>query len=159
MNLKLEKEDLRYIGDELYKNDDGNCVFSFYETNCAYGIYRILLRNLLKMVGSRYRIVSEDEYIDDQNRVTIMITTNLPWEKFEEITEPDIIPQFIKDDGKLYITVEDGDGVKHDHEMALLVLETFCPNPDPSRYKYVRHKDGNLQNNCVDNLEWSETEE
>lgn len=36
-----------------------------------------------------------------------------------------------------------------------LIAETYIPNPD--NLQYVRHKDGNKLNNCVDNLYWSKT--
>ena len=67
MNLDLEKDDLHYIGDSTYPNDDGNCVFVFYE---AFGISRILLRNLLKLFGENYVILSEDEYVEEDEGIS-----------------------------------------------------------------------------------------
>ncbi len=36
-----------------------------------------------------------------------------------------------------------------------LVAETFVPNPNS--YRFVRHIDGNKENNRADNLEWVES--
>lgn len=36
------------------------------------------------------------------------------------------------------------------------VAELYVPNPNPEKYKYVVHKDGDKKNNYYTNLEWSE---
>lgn len=79
MYLEIEKEDLLYIGDSTYQSDDGYCVFVFYD---AFDISRILLRNLLKMMGDQYRILDEEEYVDEQEGFIIHIFTNLPWDVY-----------------------------------------------------------------------------
>ena len=44
------------------------------------------------------------------------------------------------------------DGKKHCVTTHILVAKTFIPNP--YNKQQVNHKDGNKNNNCVDNLEW-----
>lgn len=82
MNLKVIKSDIHRIGGATYHNDDGNCVFVFYGDDDAYGIERIFLRNLLKLFGEQYKVVSEEEYVNDKFEPTIYVTTNLPWEMY-----------------------------------------------------------------------------
>ena len=45
--------------------------------------------------------------------------------------------------------------IRFDKLMALM----FIKNPDPNKYKYIRHKDGNPENNKLNNLEWDEPKE
>ena len=92
MYLQLLKSDIHCIGDTIYPNDEGNCVFVFDGNLDAFGIKRIFLRNLLPMFGEQYRIISEDEYVDEREGLSIHLTTNLPWdiymaEHFKQNTE------------------------------------------------------------------------
>lgn len=43
-------------------------------------------------------------------------------------------------------------GVKKNYKVHRLILSAFCPNNDPSLE--CNHKDGNKQNNKLENLEW-----
>lgn len=87
MYLELIKSDILRIGGAAYHNDEGNCVFVFYEDDDAYGIEYIFLRNLLQLFGQQYRIISEDEYIDEEEGLVIHLTTNLPWKEYMKARE------------------------------------------------------------------------
>lgn len=87
MYLELLKSDIHRIGGATYQNDEGNCVFVFYGDDDAYGIELIFLRNLLKLFGEQYKVISEEEFIDEKDEFTIYLTTNLPWEMYCDKTE------------------------------------------------------------------------
>lgn len=61
-----------------------------------------------------------------------------------------------KKGGYFSVILTKGEKVKST-KMHRLVAEAFIPNPD--NLSQVHHKDGNKQNNCVDNLEWINTKE
>lgn len=84
--LKLLKSDIHSIADTIYQ-EDGNCVFVFDGDLDAFGLKRIFLRNLLQLFGEEYVIVSEDEYWDDKDQVSIYLFTNLPWEMYMNPTK------------------------------------------------------------------------
>lgn len=86
--LLHEKEDLLHIGGSAYQ-EDGNCVFVFYEEDSAYGVERIILRNLLKLFGEDYVILSEKEYADERERLSMHVFTNLPWDMYKSILGKD----------------------------------------------------------------------
>ena len=46
------------------------------------------------------------------------------------------------------------DGIKKGFAIHTIVAKQFIDNPEPLVRTQVNHKDGNKQNNCVDNLEW-----
>ena len=52
--------------------------------------------------------------------------------------------------GYEFVTLEDG---KH-YFRHYLVLQTFCPNPNPELYTDINHIDENPHNNNLENLEW-----
>ena len=82
MELELFKSDIIRIGGAAYHNDEGNCVIVFYEDDVAYHIEYIFLRNILKLFGQQYRIISEDEYVDERGKLSTHLTTNLPWDVY-----------------------------------------------------------------------------
>ena len=53
--------------------------------------------------------------------------------------------------GRNYVIIE---GKKFFVDIA--VASTFLPNPDPSRYTRVEHIDGDMGNDDVSNLRWTE---
>ena len=85
--IKLLKSDIYRIGDTVNKNDEGNCEFVFYDDCNVYEVGYILLRSILLLFGEHMRIVSVEEYVDEEVGVTIALITNLPWETFVKIGE------------------------------------------------------------------------
>ena len=63
-----------------------------------------------------------------------------------------IVKQRVLKDGYVKTTLCK-DGVKKSYSVHLLVAKTFIPNP--FNKPTVNHKDGNKQNNRVENLEWT----
>ena len=57
-----------------------------------------------------------------------------------------------KNGGYFSVVLEYKNKLKHT-KIHRLVAETFIPNPN--NYKIINHKDGNKQNNNVENLEWT----
>ena len=64
--------------------------------------------------------------------------------------------QSVKDNGYLIVSLykNNKSSQKYVHR---LVAEAFIPNPD--NLPEVNHKDGNKQNNCINNLEWCTSKE
>ena len=57
-----------------------------------------------------------------------------------------------KNHGYMAIKFSDENGVRKHHRVHRLVADVFIPNEN--NYPQVNHKDGDTQNNMVDNLEW-----
>lgn len=66
-------------------------------------------------------------------------------------------PHVDPNNGGYSVNLSDMDGEKVRKQIKLLVAESFLPNPEG--YRYVKHKDGNLGNNSVENLEWTRRRE
>ena len=70
---------------------------------------------------------------------------------FRDKTDGKILSNKNKKGDYFSVILRKGDKVKSTR-IHRLVAEAFIPNPD--NLHQVHHKDGNKQNNCVDNLEW-----
>ena len=87
MNIQVEKEDINKIGYTGYKENGFLAIICNGDTA---NIEEILLRNVLKCFGKEYHIVSAEDFIwqdDDGDDVyEIEFITNLPYEKYDEIS-------------------------------------------------------------------------
>lgn len=63
-----------------------------------------------------------------------------------------IMKKFEDNLGYLCINLQTNQHKKKKHRVHRLVAQAFIPNIN--NFPQVNHKDGNKQNNCVDNLEW-----
>lgn len=104
----------------------------------------------------------EESYLcengSDEIKWDVVIDKNIKVIVFAEHSEDNegYIEGYTGDDGQVYVDLEK-DGIVKSEPLAYLVAGAFVPNHNG--YKYVIHKDGDKQNNCADNLEWSETPE
>jgi hypothetical protein len=89
MTIEVEKEDIRKIGN-VWSNEDG--FLAIICNSDTANIEEILLRNVLKCFGEEYHIVRSEDFIwqddegDGDDVYEIEFITNLPIEKFDEIS-------------------------------------------------------------------------
>lgn len=55
---------------------------------------------------------------------------------------------------RLMVTLYSDEGKKVTKRLRTYVIQAFLPNPDPEIYRDVFHKDGDITNNAVTNLQW-----
>lgn len=78
---------------------------------------------------------------------------SIHYKKSKEINERILKPRFVTRKGhNYYYVVLSKDNIPHTFKIHRLVAEYFIPNPQNK--PVVNHKDGNKQNNKVENLEW-----
>ena len=86
MELELYKEDIMKLGDAIFPMKD--CVvIEIFSSDDTVWITEILLRNVLKLFGEDYKVISFDELTpEDDNEVEVasmFFVTNLPWKEIE----------------------------------------------------------------------------
>lgn len=91
MNITVCKQDLKNMGHTLW-NEDG--YVSIIQSTGGCGVEYILVREILKCFGKKYKVKSIDDFkLDDEGYMVTdeNIQTNLPWEIYQEWlhTEPD----------------------------------------------------------------------
>lgn len=87
--MKVYKSDLSAIGHTMYP-ENGILTIVMDYSNCL--IELILLREILKVYGKKYKITCEEDMYytdDDGNHLedALVVTTNLPWTLYEQIKE------------------------------------------------------------------------
>ncbi|MRW88905.1 hypothetical protein GJ699_02805 [Duganella sp. FT80W] len=100
--------------------------------------YSILVAGAKPVLGSDYYKVSKD------GRVMLSAGSKVT------VLKPTLYPEGLK--VKLRGGSREGEFYVHD-----LVAEVFLPNPN--RLPGVRHRDGNVRNNKVENLQWARLED
>lgn len=103
----------------------------------AFG-YSIIVASAKPVLGSDYYKVSKD------GRVLLAAGSKV------SALKPKLYPEGLK--VKLRGGTRVGEFFVHE-----LVAETYLPNPN--KYPVVRHKDGNVRNNKVENLQWAKAAE
>lgn len=69
----------------------------------------------------------------------------------EKILKPNTLAK-----GYFQVTLSGADKVRHSLQVHRIVAVAFVENECPERLVQVNHKDGNKQNNCSSNLEWTD---
>lgn len=100
--------------------------------------YALIVASAKPVVGSDYYKVSKD------GRVLLAAGSKV------SALKPTLYPEGLK--VKLRGGTRVGEFFVHE-----LVAETYLPNPN--KYPVVRHKDGNVRNNKVENLQWAKAAE
>jgi hypothetical protein len=103
----------------------------------AFG-YSLIVASAKPVVGSDYYKVSKD------GRVLLAAGSKV------SALKPTLYPEGLK--VKLRGGTRVGEFFVHE-----LVAETYLPNPN--KWTVVRHKDGNVRNNKVENLQWAKAAE
>ena len=65
-----------------------------------------------------------------------------------------LVKPFVHKDGTKQVSLSE-DGKVKKFTIHKIVADTFIPNPN--KYRFVLHKDGDLSNNDISNLEWCKT--
>jgi len=76
--MKLKKEDLILTGHTFFKTIDG-CLSVITDRRSD----SILLREVLKLIGPKYKIVYQDDFNWEKGSCDWEMKTNLPFEIFE----------------------------------------------------------------------------
>ena len=71
--------------------------------------------------------------------------------------KPEMLEPIYDKNGYQMVVLVREDGVQIARYIHELVAEAFIPNP--AGKKYIRHIDGDINNNRADNLEWSDIPE
>lgn len=143
--VEPSKDDNNCVGYNMTQELDDDGWKMFDELWAAYNVQKNI-KGLIADLDTFTKEVYGDKEIDGFFPGLFM-----EWMNGEE---PKQVEEVIDEYGYSTVTLVNDKGEEKTEYVHEIVAKTFLPNPD--NLPYVRHKDGNKQNNRADNLEWTD---
>lgn len=146
VNRVEPSEDTNELGFHFSQELDDRGWKLFDELWTAYNVQKNI-----KSINANLDTFAKEKYADKELD-EYFVERFMAWMYGEE--EGGFVEQTPDEYGYMTVNLINDDGVEETKYVHELIAQTFVPNPN--NLPYVKHKDGNKQNNRADNLEWTD---